>query len=118
MPNFAHRKNNIHDLFYSKKRKLTVEQNFQRILAQDAAASANKNRVNNEFPPNEPMVESRDANECMSECDNHNDGRGVADDPFSDSDTSFVLARDDSMSSEDNDNQNDFIFDDIFGLWK
>ena len=40
----------------------------------------------------------------------------MADDPFSDSDASFVLARDDSMLSEDDDNQNDFIFDDIFGL--
>jgi hypothetical protein len=87
----------IYDLFYSKKRKLSIEQNFQRILAQDAAASANKNRVNNEFPPDEPMVESRDANECMSERDNHNDGQGAADDPFSDSDASFVLSRDDSM---------------------
>jgi hypothetical protein len=101
--------------FTSKMRKLSVEQNFHRILAQEAAASANENRVNNEFPPNEPMVESCDANECMSERDNHNDGRGAADDTFSDSDASFVLARDDSMSSEDDD-QNDFIFDDIFGL--
>jgi hypothetical protein len=117
MPTFARRKNNIHDLFCSKKRKLSVEQNFQRILAQDAAASANENRVKNEFPPDEPMVESRDANECMLERDNHNDGgRGLADDPFSDSNASFVLARDDSMSSEDDDDQNDFIFDDIFGL--
>jgi hypothetical protein len=97
MPTFARRKNNIHDLFCSKKRKLSVEQNFQRILAQDAAASANENRVNNKFPPDEPMVESRDANERMLERDNHNDGgQGLADDPFSDSDASFVLARDDS----------------------
>jgi hypothetical protein len=116
MPTFARRKKNIHDLFNSKKWKLSVKQNFQRILAQEAATSTNENRVNNEFPPNEPMVESHDANERMSECDNHNDGRGTADDPFSDSDASFVLARDDSMSSEDDDDQNDFILDDIFGL--
>jgi hypothetical protein len=51
MPTFARRKENIHDLFYSKKRKLSVQQNFQRILAQEAAASANENRVNNKFPP-------------------------------------------------------------------
>jgi hypothetical protein len=63
------------------------------------------------------MVESHDANEKMPERDNHNDGgQGLAEDPFSDSDASFVLARDDSMSSEDDDDQNDFIFDDIFGL--
>jgi hypothetical protein len=116
MPTFARRKENIHDLFTSKKRKLSAEQNFQRILAQEAATSANENRVNNKFPPHEPMVESRDANERMSERDNHNDGRGAADDPISDSGASFVLARDDSMSSEDDDDQNDFIFDDIFGL--
>jgi hypothetical protein len=117
MPTFARRKKNIHDLFCSKKWKLSVEQNFQRILAQDAAASANENRVNNKFPPNEPMVESCDANEHMLERDTHNDGgRGLADDPFSDSHTSFVLARDDSMSSEDDDHQNDFILDDIFRL--
>jgi hypothetical protein len=116
MPTFARRKENIHDLFYSKKRKLSVQQNFQRILAQEAAASTNENRVNNKFPPDEPMVERRTADERMSECDNRNDGQGMADDPFSDSDASFVLARDDSMSSEDDDNQNDFIFDDMFGL--
>jgi hypothetical protein len=58
MPNFACRKKNVHYFFTSKKRKLTVEQNFQRILAQEAATSANENRVNNEFPPNEPMVEA------------------------------------------------------------
>jgi hypothetical protein len=115
MPTFARRKDNIHDLFNSKKWKLSVKQNFQRILAQEAAASANENRVNNKFPPDEPMVESSDANECRSECDNHTYSRGVADDPFSDSDASFVLARDDSMSSEDDDDQNDFIFDDMFG---
>ena len=116
MPTFAHRKENIHDLFNSKKWKLSIKQNFQRILAQEAAASANENRVNNEFPPDEPMVESSNANECMSECDNHTYSQGVADDPFSNSDASFVLARDDSMSSEDDDDQNDFIFDDMFGL--
>jgi hypothetical protein len=49
----------------AKKRKLSVEQNFQRILAQDAATSANENRVNNEFPPDERMVESCDANETQ-----------------------------------------------------
>jgi hypothetical protein len=43
MPTFARRKNNIHDLFCSKKRKLSVEHNFHRILTQDAAASANEN---------------------------------------------------------------------------
>jgi hypothetical protein len=116
MPTFACRKENIHDLFNSKKRKLSVEQNFQRILAQEAAASANENRVNNKLPPDEPMVENSDANERMSERDNHTYSRGVADDPFSDSDASFMLARDDSMSSEDDDDQNDFIFDDMFGL--
>jgi hypothetical protein len=116
MPTFAHRKENIHDLFYSKKWKLSIKQNFQRILAQEAAASTNKNRVNNKFPPDEPMVKRRAADECISECDNHNDGQGAADDPFSYSDASFVLARDDSMSSEDDDDQNDFIFDDMFGL--
>jgi hypothetical protein len=116
MPNFARRKNNIHDLFYSKKRKLSVQQNFQRILAEEAAASTNENRVNNKFPPDEPMVECRAADEHMSERDKRNDGRGVADEPFSDSDASFVLARDDSMSSDDDDDQNDFIFDDMFGL--
>jgi hypothetical protein len=48
-------------------------------------------------------------------CDNHNDGcRGTSDYPFSDSDANFLLASDDSMSSEDDDNQNDFILDDIF----
>jgi hypothetical protein len=109
MPNFACRKNNIHDLFYSKKQKLSVQQNFQRVLAEEAAAAANENRVKNKFPPNEPMVKRHAADEHMSERDNHNDGRGTADDPFSDSDASFVLARDDSMSSEDDDDQNDFI---------
>jgi hypothetical protein len=115
MPTFARRKENIHDLFNSKMRKLSVEQNFQRILAQEAAASTNENRVNNEFPPDEPMVESSDANERMSERDNHTYSQGIADDPCSNSDASFVLARDDSMLSEDDDNQNDFIFDDMFG---
>jgi hypothetical protein len=52
----------------------------------------------------------------MSQRDNHTYSQGVADDPFSNSDASFVLARDDSMSSEDDDDQNDFIFDDMFGL--
>jgi hypothetical protein len=116
MPNFARRKNNIQNLFYSKKRKLSIQQNFQRILAEEAATSANENRVNNKFPPDEPMVKHCAANEHMSERDNRNDGRGMADDPFSDSNASFVLARDDSMSSEDDDDQNDFIFDDMFGL--
>jgi hypothetical protein len=116
MPNFAHRKNNIHDLFYSKKWKLSIQQNFQRILAEEAAASTNENRVNNKFPPDEPMVKRCAANEHMSECDNRNDGQGMADEPFSDSDESFVLARDDSISSEDDDDQNDFIFDYMFGL--
>jgi hypothetical protein len=78
MPTFARRKENIHDLFNSKKRKLSVEQNFQRILAQEAAASANENRVNNKLPPDEPIVESSDANECMSERDNHTYSRGMA----------------------------------------
>ncbi len=62
------------------------------------------------------MVESSNANERMSQRDNHTYSQGVADDPFSNSDASFVLARDDSMSSEDDDDQNDFIFDDMFGL--
>jgi hypothetical protein len=92
------------------------QQNLQRILAQEAATSANENRVNNKFPPDEPMVEHRAADEHMSERDNRNDGQGTADDPFSNSDASFMLARDDSMSSEDDDDQNDFIFDDMFGL--
>jgi hypothetical protein len=63
MPNFAHRKKNVHYVFTSKKQKLTIEQNFQRILAQEAATSANENRVNNEFPPNEPMVKSHNGEE-------------------------------------------------------
>jgi hypothetical protein len=75
-----------------------------------------KNRFNNKCPPDEPMVECRAADECISECDNRNDGQGAADNPFPDSDASFVLAREDSMSSEDDDDQNDFIFDDMFGL--
>jgi hypothetical protein len=81
------------------------QQNLQRILAQEAATSANENRVNNKFPPDEPMVEHRAADEHMSERDNRNDGQGTADDPFSNSDASFMLARDDSMSSEDDDDQ-------------
>jgi hypothetical protein len=56
MPTFACRKENIHDLFNSKKWKLSVEQKFQRILAQEAAASTNENRVNNELPPDEPKI--------------------------------------------------------------
>jgi hypothetical protein len=40
MPTFARRKENIHDLFNSKKWKLSIKQDFQRILAQEAAASA------------------------------------------------------------------------------
>jgi hypothetical protein len=71
MPTFARRKENIHDLFNSKKWKLSIKQNFQRTLAQEAAASTNENRVNNKLPTNEAMVESSNANECMSECDNH-----------------------------------------------
>jgi hypothetical protein len=59
MPTFACRKENIHDLFNSKKQKLSVEHNFQRILAQEAAASANENRVNNELPPDEPKITQR-----------------------------------------------------------
>jgi hypothetical protein len=63
----AERRMFIISLPASKKRKLTVEQNFQRILAQEAATSANENRVNNKFPPNEPMVESRDGEEKADE---------------------------------------------------
>jgi hypothetical protein len=51
------------------------QQNFQRILAQEAATSANENRVNNKFPPDEPMVKHRAADEHMSERDNRNDGQ-------------------------------------------
>jgi hypothetical protein len=120
MPNFGCRKS-VHDLFTSKKRKLSVQQNFQQLLAQQAAASTNENRVSNEFPPNEPMVKSCDgeenADECMSECTDHNDGhQGATEDSFSDSKASFVLLSDDSRSLEDDDNQNNFIFDDIFGI--
>lgn len=67
-------------------------------------------------------LESRDGeengDELMSECTNQSDdgGQGAAEDSFSDSDASFALSSDDSMSMEDDDNQNDFIFDDIFGI--
>jgi hypothetical protein len=112
---FPHRKN-IHNLFASKKRKLYVEQNFQRILAQEAAASTNENRDNNKFPPDEPMVESHDADEPMSERAYQHSNEGAADDPLSDGEASFAPSSDDSMSSEDDCDQYNFTFDDIFGL--
>jgi hypothetical protein len=126
MPNFACRKN-AHFLS-SKKLKVNIQQSFQRILAQELAqelaTSTNDNRVSNNFPPNEPMVESRhgqeNAKKCMAERPNseYNDGhQGMEEDSFSSSKTSFSPVDDDSMSSEEDGDPNNLSFDDdIFGL--
>jgi hypothetical protein len=118
MSTFAHSKQNILDLYTSKKWKLSVQQNFQRILAQEAATatvSTNENRGNNKFPPNEPMVKSRDANEHMSK-PIANSNEGMADNLVSNGKASSMPSCDDSMSSEDDYNQNNFTFDVLFGL--
>jgi hypothetical protein len=62
------------------------------------------------------MVESHDANERMSERANQHSNEGAADGPLSDGEASFAPSSDDSMSSEDDCDQNNFTFDDIFGL--
>ena len=109
MPNFASREN-AH-LLKSKKRKLNVQQSFQQILAQEVVTITNGDRVSNAAPPNEPMVESCDAKENAS-C------QSMAEDSLSDSKTSYVLAHDDPLLSEEDDNPNNLSFDDdnIFGF--
>jgi len=106
MPNYAQRKN-FNQLRASKKRKLTIEQNIQRMLAQEAVADANENITNNNsLPLNEPMEES-----LAEERPSAGDGASL-----SDGDDSFAPPSDRSMSSDDDSNPNDFGFDDIFGF--
>lgn len=62
------------------------------------------------------MVESHDADEPMSERAYQHSNEGAADDPLSDGEASFAPSSDDSMSSEDDCDQYNFTFDDIFGL--
>jgi hypothetical protein len=122
MPTFARRENV--SLLRSKKRKLNVQQSFQQILAQEILTTTNGNRVSNDTPPNEPMVESCDceenADECMAEHHDAKDNAGhkrMAEDSMSDSKTSCTLANDDSRLSEEDYDPNILSFDDdIFGF--
>jgi hypothetical protein len=69
MPTFTSRENV--SLLRSKKQKLNVQQSCLQILGQEVLATTNGNRVSNDTPPNEPMVESHDCEEnddkCMAE---------------------------------------------------
>jgi hypothetical protein len=50
-------------------------------LAQEILTTANGNRVSNDTPPNEPMVESHDckenADECMAKCHDAEDNAAM-----------------------------------------
>jgi hypothetical protein len=113
MPTFASRKGLLKS---NKKRKLSIQQSFQRIFAQEFVASNDANRGTNRATPNESMAETfdTDAEDSLDEQmveqghDNSEDGNN--------SDESYAPANDDSLFSvQENDGSNNIGLDGILG---
>jgi hypothetical protein len=113
IPTFASRKGLLKS---NKKRKLSIQQSFQHILAQEFVATNDANRGTNRATPNESMGESFDTDAKHSPdeqmvkqgCNNREDGNN--------SDESYAPADDDSLFSvQEDDHSNNVGLDDILG---
>jgi hypothetical protein len=113
MPTFASRKGLLKS---NKKRKLSIQQIFQHIFAQEFVASNDANRGTNRATPNESMAETfdTDAKYNLDEQmvkqghDNSEDGNN--------SDESYAPANDDSLFLvQEDDSSNNVGLDDILG---
>jgi hypothetical protein len=113
MPTFASRKGLLKS---NKKRKLSIQQSFQRIFAQEFVASNDANRGTNRATPDESMAETfdTDAKDSLDEQmvkqghNNSEDGNN--------SDESYAPANDDSLFSvQEDDSSNNVGLDDILG---
>jgi hypothetical protein len=113
MPTFASRKGLLKS---NKNRKLSIQQSFQHIFAQEFVATNDANRGTNRATPNESMAESfdTDAEDSLDEqmvqqgCDNSKD--------VNNSDESYAPADDDSLFLvREDDGSNNVGLDDILG---
>jgi hypothetical protein len=111
MPTFASRKGLLKS---NKKWKLSIQQSFQCIFAQEFVASNDANRGTNRATPNESMAETfdTDAEDSLDEqmvkqgCDNSKDGNN--------SNESYAPANDDSLFLvREDDGSNNVGLDDI-----